>query len=142
LTRRHHGWAEVPVPVQLLTDSDPDLTAALEQQVTQSMHAENDVLLDDRRGRPERPPGHRRRRHRDHPAQDRGWRSQDIGGATLAAAAMRSVMIDEYVLVTHPVLVGGGMPFFTALDNRVNLELVQTRTLPDGALLTRCETRR
>jgi len=51
-------------------------------------------------------------------------------------------MIDEYVLVTHPVLVGGGMPFFTALDNRVNLELVQTRTLPDGALLTRCETRR
>ena len=39
----------------------------------------------------------------------------DIGGATLAAAAMRAGLIDEYALVTHPVLVGGGTPFFTAL---------------------------
>src|SRR3954469_8449950 len=38
-------------------------------------HAEGGVLLDDQRGRLERPPGHRRRGHRDHPAQDRGWRS-------------------------------------------------------------------
>jgi len=30
----------------------------------------------------------------------------DIGGATLAAAAMRAGLIDEYALVTHPVLVG------------------------------------
>src|SRR6184192_2697727 len=33
-------------------------------------HAEGGVLLDDQRGRLERPPGHRRRCHRDHPAQD------------------------------------------------------------------------
>jgi dihydrofolate reductase len=33
-------------------------------------HAEGRVLLDDQRGRLERPPGHRRRCHRDHPAQD------------------------------------------------------------------------
>src|SRR5206468_7461933 len=45
----------------------------------------------------------------------------DIGGATLAAAAMRAGLIDEYVLVTAPVLVGSGTPFFTALDNWVNL---------------------
>ena len=37
----------------------------------------------------------------------------DIGGATLAAAAMRAGLIDEYAIVTHPVLVGGGTPFFT-----------------------------
>jgi dihydrofolate reductase len=66
----------------------------------------------------------------------------DIGGATLAAAAMRAGLIDEYVLVTAPVLVGGGMPFFTALDNWVRLNLVQTRTFPDGVVLTRYETRR
>ena len=36
----------------------------------------------------------------------------DIGGATLAAAAMRAGLIDEYAIVTHPVLVGGGTPFF------------------------------
>jgi hypothetical protein len=28
------------------------------------------------------------------------------------------------------VLVGGGTPFFTALDTWVNLNLVETRTLP------------
>jgi dihydrofolate reductase len=66
----------------------------------------------------------------------------DIGGATLAAAAMRAGLIDEYVTVTHPVLVGGGTPFFAALDNWVNLSLVETRTFPDGVLLTRYETRR
>jgi hypothetical protein len=34
---------------------------------------------------------------------------------------------------------GGGTPFFTALDNWVNLTLVETRTFPDGVLLTRYE---
>ena len=63
----------------------------------------------------------------------------DIGGATLAAAAMRAGLIDEYVLVTHPVLVGGGTPFFAALDNWVNLKLVETRAFPAGVLLTRYE---
>jgi hypothetical protein len=50
--------------------------------------------------------------------------------------------LPEYAIVTHPVLVGGGTPFFTALDNWVNLRLVETRTFPDGVLLTRYETRR
>src|SRR3954462_6907497 len=66
----------------------------------------------------------------------------DIGGATLAAAAIRAGVIAEYAIVTHPVLVGGGTPFFTALDDWVNLRLVETRTFPDGVVLTRYETRR
>lgn len=66
----------------------------------------------------------------------------DVGGATLAATAMRAGLIDEYVLVTAPVLVGGGAPFFTALDSWVDLDLVETRTFPGGVLLTRYETRR
>ncbi|AUH41894.1 dihydrofolate reductase family protein [Streptomyces sp. CMB-StM0423] len=73
-------------------------------------------------------------------AEDGG--PMDIGGATLAGAAMRAGLIDEYVLATAPVLVGGGTPFFTALDNWVNLNLVETRTFPDGVVLTRYETRR
>ncbi len=66
----------------------------------------------------------------------------DIGGATLAAAAMRAGLVDEYAIATHPVLVGSGTPFFTALDDWVNLDLVETRTFPAGVLLTRYETRR
>jgi dihydrofolate reductase len=63
-----------------------------------------------------------------------------IGGATLAGAAMRAGLIDEYVLATAPVVVGGGMPLFTALDSWVNLNLVETRTFPGGVVLTRYET--
>ena len=73
-------------------------------------------------------------------AEDGG--PMDIGGATLAGAAMRAGLIDEYVLATAPVVVGGGTPFFTALDNWVNLNLLETRTFPDGVLLTRYETKR
>jgi dihydrofolate reductase len=66
----------------------------------------------------------------------------DIGGVTLAAAAMRAGLIDEYVLATAPVLVGGGTPFFPALENWVDPTLVETRTFPNGVVLTRYETRR
>ena len=46
------------------------------------------------------------------------------------------------MLATAPVLVGNGTPFFTPLDNWVNLNLVETRTFPDGVVLTRYETKR
>ncbi|MET4589462.1 dihydrofolate reductase [Arthrobacter sp. 754] len=55
---------------------------------------------------------------------------------------MRAGLIDEYAIVAHPVLVGGGTPFFTALDHWVNLSLLETRTFPGGVVLTRYGTRR
>jgi dihydrofolate reductase len=51
-----------------------------------------------------------------------------IGGATLAAEAAASGLIDEYRTVVYPVLVGGGIPFFPQSERRVDLELVETRT--------------
>lgn len=68
--------------------------------------------------------------------------TMDVAGATLAGAAMRAGLIDEYAVVTHPVLVGAGKPFFTALDDWVPLTLVETRTFPGGVVLNRYETRR
>ena len=72
-------------------------------------------------------------------AEDGG--PMDVLGATLAAAAMRAGLIDEYAIVTHPVLVGGGTPFFTNLDSWVNLNLLETRRFPHGVILTRYETK-
>jgi dihydrofolate reductase len=51
-----------------------------------------------------------------------------IGGATLAAEAAALDLIDEYRAMVHPVLVGGGIPFFPRRERRVDLELVETRT--------------
>ncbi|MDI2125680.1 dihydrofolate reductase family protein [Yinghuangia seranimata] len=51
-----------------------------------------------------------------------------IGGATLAAQAAELGLIDEYRAMVHPVLVGGGIPFFPQHERRVNLDLVETRT--------------
>lgn len=51
-----------------------------------------------------------------------------IGGATLAAEAAAAGLIDEYRSVVHPVLVGGGTPFFPRSERRVDLELIETRT--------------
>ena len=52
-----------------------------------------------------------------------------IGGAALAAEAAALGLIDEYRARVYPVLVGGGIPFFPQRGRRVDLELVETRTL-------------
>jgi dihydrofolate reductase len=51
-----------------------------------------------------------------------------VGGAGLASTLMKLGLIDEYRLFVSPVLLGGGTPYFPALDERVNLELVETQT--------------
>ncbi len=51
-----------------------------------------------------------------------------IGGATLAAEAAELGLIDEYRVVVHPVLVGGGIPYFARRERKVDLELIETRT--------------
>lgn len=65
-----------------------------------------------------------------------------VAGATLAGAAMRAGLVDEYEVVTHPVLIGGGKPFFCELGSWVKLDLVETRTFFGGVVLTRYQTRR
>ncbi|WP_155055102.1 dihydrofolate reductase family protein [Streptomyces blattellae] len=60
-----------------------------------------------------------------------------IGGATLAAEAAASGLIDEYRTMVHPVLVGGGIPFFPRHERRVDLELVETRTFSSRVVYLR-----
>ena len=61
----------------------------------------------------------------------------DIGGATLAAAAMRAGLIDEYRIRLSPVLLGGGIPFFPHQGARVPLDLAESRVFPSGVVFLR-----
>jgi dihydrofolate reductase len=51
-----------------------------------------------------------------------------VGGAGLASTFTKLDLIDEYGLFVSPVVLGGGTPYFPALDERINLELVETQT--------------
>jgi dihydrofolate reductase len=51
-----------------------------------------------------------------------------VGGAGLASTFIELGLVDEYRLFVSPVVLGGGTPYFPALDERINLELVETRT--------------
>src|SRR5258706_7047251 len=51
-----------------------------------------------------------------------------VGGAGLASTFTRLGLIDEYRLFVSPVVLGGGTPYFPALEERINLELIETRT--------------
>jgi dihydrofolate reductase len=50
-----------------------------------------------------------------------------VGGAGLASSLMKAGLIDEYRLFVSPAVLGGGTPFFPALDERIDLELAETR---------------
>jgi dihydrofolate reductase len=66
-----------------------------------------------------------------------------IGGATLAAEAAELGLIDEYLIRVYPVLVGGGTPFFSHRERRVDLELVEARPVgPAGVVYVRYRVRR
>jgi dihydrofolate reductase len=52
----------------------------------------------------------------------------EVGGAGLAADCIELDLVDEYHLFVHPVIVGGGKPFFPPTQSSLELELVETRT--------------
>lgn len=51
-----------------------------------------------------------------------------VGGAGLASTLIKLDLVDEYRLFVSPVVLGGGTPYFPPLDERINLELVETST--------------
>lgn len=63
-----------------------------------------------------------------------------IGGANLAATALREGLVDEVQLVVHPVIVGGGKP---ALPDgvRVDLDLLDERRFTGGHVYLRYAVR-
>jgi riboflavin biosynthesis pyrimidine reductase len=61
----------------------------------------------------------------------------DLGGPNIASTFMQLGLIDEYRLFVQPVILGGGTPMFPALDNKINLRLVETRTFGSGVVYLR-----
>jgi dihydrofolate reductase len=51
-----------------------------------------------------------------------------VGGAGLASTLIELGLVDEFRLFVRPVVLGGGTPYLPAVDERINLELVETRT--------------
>ena len=60
-----------------------------------------------------------------------------VGGAGLASTFTKLGLIDEYRLFVSPVVLGGGTPYFPALDERINLELIETRTFGSRVVYVR-----
>jgi dihydrofolate reductase len=57
-----------------------------------------------------------------------------IGGAGFMQSLIATGLIDEYVLATHPVILGGGLPIFNGLSNPLYLKLVDVKVFPKGTI--------
>jgi dihydrofolate reductase len=64
-------------------------------------------------------------------------RDPAVGGAGLASTFVQVDLIDEYRLFVSPVVLGAGTPYFPALDERIELELVETRTFASRVVYLR-----
>lgn len=60
-----------------------------------------------------------------------------VGGAGLASTLIKLGLIDEYRLFVSPVVLGEGTPYFPALGERINLELVETQTFGSRVVYVR-----
>jgi len=55
-----------------------------------------------------------------------------VGGAGVASELIERNLIDDYHVFICPILLGGGTPFFPAMERRIELELLETRTFAGG----------
>ena len=58
----------------------------------------------------------------------------NVAGAELASVFSKLGLIDEYQLYIHPVILGGGKPMFGSLEDKINLELIETYTFGSGVV--------
>lgn len=61
----------------------------------------------------------------------------NVAGPTLAAGAIAAGLVDEFRLVIHPVILGGGKPYFPNLKAPTNLILLKTHHFSNGAMYLR-----
>ena len=65
-----------------------------------------------------------------------------VGGAALATQLLAADLIDEFLLFTHPVLLGAGRPPFDSLDREpVFLDLLEQKSFDNGVTMHRYAVR-
>lgn len=55
-----------------------------------------------------------------------------IGGAEFIRNLIQTGLVDEYLLITHPVILGKGLEIFNGLKQPADLKLTDTRSFPGG----------
>ncbi len=64
------------------------------------------------------------------------------GGAGFVSSLIKENLIDEYNLVVNPTALGKGMTIFNDLDDKLNLQLVKSKSFDSGEVLLCYEPRR
>jgi dihydrofolate reductase len=64
-----------------------------------------------------------------------------VGGAGLASTLVKLGLIDEYRVFVSPVVLGAGTPYFPSLDDRIELELVESQTFGSRVVYLRYRAR-
>ncbi|HMI66695.1 MAG TPA: dihydrofolate reductase family protein [Cyclobacteriaceae bacterium] len=58
-----------------------------------------------------------------------------VGSPSLIVALAQLDLIDEYQLSVQPIILGGGLPLFKNVKDRVDLKLLKTKTFGCGAVM-------
>jgi dihydrofolate reductase len=60
-----------------------------------------------------------------------------LGGAGFMRSLIATGLIDEYLLVTHPVVLGEGQRIFNGISQEVDLKLLEVKSFPKGIVAHR-----
>lgn len=60
-----------------------------------------------------------------------------MGSGELVRSLMQTALIDEYVLLIHPIVLGSGQRLFPADGPHVPLDLLSSKTTPEGVVIAR-----
>lgn len=58
-----------------------------------------------------------------------------VGSRSLIIQLMKQNLIDEYQFCIHPVITPGSLPLFEQVNDRVNLQLTNTKVFKSGAVI-------
>lgn len=58
-----------------------------------------------------------------------------LGSGSIVSAFAQRGLIDEYRIMINPIVLGDGIPLFKGIKDRINLNLIKTRTFRNGNVL-------